>query len=107
MTKPAAKLVRDKIPEIIRQDGRVPVIRIIEGTTLVDALNTKLLEEHQEFLSAHDDKAKLEELADLMEVVFGLAKQFGATREDLLILADQKRDARGGFDQGYFFEGCQ
>lgn len=107
MTKPAAKLVRDKIPDIIRQDGRVPIVRVIEGTTLTEALNTKLFEEHQEFLAANDEKAKLEELADLMEVIFGLAKQFGATREEVLALGDSKRLARGGFEMGYFYEGCK
>src|ERR1035437_9736263 len=105
MSKVIAKLVRDKIPEVIRKDGREPIVRTISGEVLDVALNAKLIEEHKEFLAASDSKEKLEELADILEVVFGLTKKIGATKEDLFAVCDKKRAARGGFEQGVFFEG--
>lgn len=102
-----AKLVRDKIPEIIKQDGRVPIIRQISGDDLKTALAEKLQEEVQEFIGAKNDNEKLEELADILEVVFGLTKHLGFRQEDLLVLCTKKREARGGFENGVFYEGCK
>lgn len=101
------KLVRDKIPDIIRADGRKPIVSVVSGRSLADALNNKLVEEHQEFLAAADDRKKLEELADLLEVIFGLANQIGASKEELFKACDEKRSVRGGFMQGLFLEGYE
>lgn len=102
-----AKLVRDKIPEIIKQDGRVPLVRQIHGDDLKLALTEKLQEEVQEFIGAKNDSEKLEELADVLEVVFGITKHLGYSQEELMSLRAEKREARGGFDNGIFYEGCK
>lgn len=106
MTK-VAKLVRDKIPEIIKKDGRIPIVRQIHGDDLRLALTEKLQEEVQEFIGAKNDNEKLEELADILEVVFGLTKHLGVSQEEIMSLRTEKRDARGGFDNGVFYEGCK
>ena len=100
-----AKLVRDKIPDIIRQDGREPVVSTISGDELAEAMNLKLTEECQEFLSAHDNAARLEELADVLEVIFGITQQLGYSKQDLFDTCDAKRESRGGFTQGVFLKG--
>lgn len=100
-----AKLVRDKIPDIIRQDGREPVVSTISGAELAEALNRKLAEECQEFFAARDNAARLEELADVLEVIFGITQQIGYAKQDLFDACDAKRESRGGFTQGVFFAG--
>ncbi|HIF10131.1 MAG TPA: hypothetical protein EYQ81_10020 [Sneathiellales bacterium] len=57
------KLVRDKIPEIIRQHGREPKITVLTGDKLLNALNEKLVEEHGEYI----ESGELEELGDMVE----------------------------------------
>ena len=59
-------------------------------------LEAKLNEEVNEFL---EDK-NLEELADVMEVLFGLADNLGYSEKELLKARDKKREERGGFKEG-------
>lgn len=90
------KLVRDKIPGIIRSNGKSCEIKVVEGNERYKLLEDKLKEEVKEFL---EDK-NLEELADIMEVLFGLAENMGYTEEELIKLRYKKREERGGFKEG-------
>lgn len=92
------KLVRDKIPAIIRTKGEKPNIRILEEGEYTCLLEKKLDEEVEEF---HQDK-NLEELADILEVVFSLAENLGHSRKALLDACDRKRECRGGFSDRIF-----
>ena len=58
------KLVRDRIPEIIRADGREPEVRVLSATDYLAALNEKLLEEAHELKGA-EPESRLEEAADV------------------------------------------
>ena len=90
------KLVRDKISEIIKADGRECDIEIASKEQKYKLLEDKLQEGVNEFL---EDK-NLEELADVMEVLFGLAEALGYSEEQLLKVRDKKREERGGFKEG-------
>lgn len=90
------KLVRDSIPEIIKEAGKIPTIEIISGKLKEEYLEKKLGEEVNEYL---EDK-NLEELADIMEVLFGLADYLGYSEEELLNKRLEKKLARGGFKDG-------
>lgn len=94
------KLVRDKIPEVIRAAGKECETSIVSGKEKTVLLEKKLLEEVGEFLEAKN----LEELADVMEVLFGLAEDLGFCEEDLVKARNKKRDERGGFREGIFLE---
>ena len=87
------KLVRDKIPEIIAQQGESANIRILSDKAYTAALEQKLDEETAEL---HKEK-NLEEVADILEVVYALADDLGYTKEDLLQVYNQKHEKRGGF----------
>ena len=92
------KLVRDKIPQIITDQGEIPVIRILEKEEYTRCLEAKLDEEVGEF---HKEK-NLEELADILEVVFALAEDLGFTREELMEVYREKNRNRGGFRERIF-----
>lgn len=92
------KLVRDKIPAIIEQNGQVPVVRILGDAEYAYYLEQKLDEEVSEF---HKDK-NVEELADILEVVYALAENMGHTKEELLEACQKKHDERGGFRDRIF-----
>ena len=74
------KLVRDLIPEIINNTGKKCDFEIVHNNELTDRLEEKLKEEVNEYI---EDK-NIEELADIMEVLFGLAKNMGYTEEELI-----------------------
>lgn len=91
------KLVRDKIPEIIENQGEKANVRILDDSDYLKLLEMKLDEETGEY---HRDK-NLEELADILEVVFALADSIGS-REKLMEIYQKKHDARGGFEKRIF-----
>ena len=92
------KLVRDKIPEIIERQGKTPVIRVLEGEEYTCYLERKLDEEVGEF---HKDKT-LEELADILEVVYAQTENLGFTKENLHAIYEKKHEKRGGFQDRVF-----
>lgn len=90
------KLVRDKIPEIIENDGKQCEIVKAEGSELNSYLGKKLHEEVEEYIESKD----LEELADIMEVLYGLAHSLGYSEHDLNKCRGDKHNKRGGFNKG-------
>ena len=95
------KLVRDKIPEIIIADGKKPIIRILNNDEYLADLDKKLNEEIAEYQA---DKS-IEEMADVLEVLFAICEARGHSVEELLEVRDSKREKRGGFEQKIFWSG--
>lgn len=94
------KLVRDKIPEIIKATGKSADVHYAKKEDLLSLLETKLNEEVSEYL---EDK-NLGELADIMEVLFGLASLLGYSEEDLINKRNAKKEERGAFEKGIVLE---
>ncbi|MFF0481894.1 nucleoside triphosphate pyrophosphohydrolase [Streptomyces sp. NPDC004435] len=90
------KLVRDRIPEIIRDNGEEPVTYIADRKEYRQRLEAKLLEEVDEFLEA-DDEAKKGEAADVLEVLLALVAEIGVDPAQLEKIRCAKADERGGF----------
>ncbi len=86
------KLVRDKIPQIIASSGERPHTRILEREEYLCLLEAKLDEEVAEY---HRDK-NIEELADILEVLYALSEEYGG-KDELLRVCENKREERGGF----------
>ncbi|MFD4257583.1 hypothetical protein ACFWR9_08120 [Streptomyces sp. NPDC058534] len=95
-TRRVGKLVRDKIPEIIRRDGAEPVIYIAGPEEYRERLLEKLGEEYREVLEA-DDEAAPGELADLVEAALAYATLLGVSAEQLEEIRAAKQAERGGF----------
>ncbi|MFC9690706.1 hypothetical protein ACFTSF_19305 [Kribbella sp. NPDC056951] len=91
-----SKLVRDRIPELIRAHGETPTYYTADPAEYRNRLRTKLTEEVTEFLAATDEDAP-EELADILEVVYALAADLNLTQPDLDNLRHQKAADRGTF----------
>ena len=94
------KLVRDLIPEIIERDGKQGIYRKINGSELNKALVDKLSEEGEELLQ----EVNLEELADLLEIVYALIDLNNFEFEDVETIRKLKQEQRGAFSQGIFLE---
>ena len=91
MEKVYNKLVRDKIPEIIVGNGGEPFTRILDEDEYKVELETKLMEEYNEVLLATSEE-RVEELADMLEVITALAKLEGKSLEDVIEVKNKKCD---------------
>ena len=92
------KLVRDKIPEIIESQGQKANVRILDSQEYTHHLEQKLDEEVGEY---HKER-NLEELADILEVVYALAEAIGCSKEELQAVYEKKHTDRGGFRDRVF-----
>jgi predicted house-cleaning noncanonical NTP pyrophosphatase (MazG superfamily) len=100
----AGKLVRDRIPEIIRGDGLEPVITAAGPAEYAARLRDKLGEEVAEFLASD---GHLTELADILEVVYALAAAGGTGQAELEALRAAKAASNGAFTQRLVWHGNQ
>lgn len=95
------KLVRDKIPEIIKNNGANAVnTKILNDEEYLKALNTKLVEELNEYLSS----GEIEELADLEEVLRAILDAKNTSYSDFEEIRINKVNKRGAFKNKIFLE---
>lgn len=89
------KLVRDRIPEIIGKTGKNCSIEILNNIDYLLMLDKKLDEELAEY---HKDQ-NLEELADLLEVIYAATEARGYTINQLEEIRLKKQSERGAFKE--------
>lgn len=89
------KLIRDRIPEIIEASGKTCVTEMLSDEEYLKMIDAKLDEELAEY---HKDE-NLEELADLLEVIYAAAKARGYTLEELEKVRAEKAEKRGAFEK--------
>ena len=94
-TKTYNKLVRDRIPEIIEKSGKKYTVETLNDSDYLTMIDKKLDEELAEY---HKDQ-NIEELADLLEVIYAATKVRGYSIEDLEKVRVEKTEKRGGFDK--------
>jgi predicted house-cleaning noncanonical NTP pyrophosphatase (MazG superfamily) len=94
-----SKLVRDRIPDVIRESGREPEVTHVNGEKLRQALKAKLVEEALELKDAENVE---EELADVLEVVDAIIDNYGIDRSKLEAVRKEKYDRLGGFSCGHY-----
>jgi len=86
------KLVRDKIPEIIKKDGCIPLTHLANHEEYWIKLKEKLEEETQEFLKEDN----INELVDILEVIYAI-KDFKFKDKNLEEKRKNKEILRGKF----------
>lgn len=87
------KLVRDKIPEIIKQDGKLCIAEVLSDEEYLRRIDEKLDEELEEY---HKEQ-NVEELADLIEVIYAATIARGYSLEELEQVRQDKLEKRGAF----------
>ena len=97
------KLIRDNIPEIILSQGKTPTVSTLSELDYKQHLEKKLIEECNEAI-ASGTETRLEELADVLEVVRALCKLNGNTLEELEEVRAQKEIKNGAFNKRLFLE---
>lgn len=94
-TKVYNKLVRDRIPEIIEADGNICATEVLTAERYLEMLDAKLDEE----LTEYQESKFLEELADLLEVMWAVVQARGWTWDLLEQVRREKATQRGGFEK--------
>jgi|SRR3989338_26394 len=89
------KLVRDKINEIIEKEGKIAEIHIAAEPEYSQRLKEKLVEEVEEFLSTPN----VEELVDILEVIYALAELENLSPAQLERQRQKKANERGTFSK--------
>ena len=97
------KLVRDKIPQIIQADGKRPIIRTLSEEDYLQELDKKLNEEVVEYQAYKS----IEEMADVLEVLYAICEARGHSLEELEQVRKEKSDKRGAFKERIYWEGNQ
>ena len=98
MKKIYNKLVRDKIAQVIEQNGGKANTKILTEEEYLKELNKKLEEEVKEYLQS----VEVEELADIEEVVLALVKLKGVSADKFEEIRLQKVEKRGAFENKLF-----
>lgn len=92
------KLVRDKIPQKIQDNGEVAITETLDDERFLEELHKKLFEEAKEFV----EEDSVEELADLMEVIYAIARLRGIDLEVVEQVRQEKAQKRGAFEKRIF-----
>ncbi len=94
------KLVRDKIPETITKDNKKAVTKILNDEDYLIELNRKIQEEVKEYLESNS----IEELADIVEVIYGILEVKNISIEEFENVRKSKIQKRGAFKEKIFLE---
>ena len=87
------KLVRDKIPDIIKKNGDVPITHIASEKEFETKLHEKLREEIDEFLKEENE----DELADIFEVIDEICRYHGFSKKNIEKIQKKKAEYRCSF----------
>lgn len=96
------KLVRDRIPEVIKSAGKRYSSKILEQNDYIKELQKKAYEELDEYVNTDNKKDAIEELADLLEIIHALAENHGSSIVEVEEVRKQKAEKRGGFKERVF-----
>ncbi len=94
------KLVRDRIPEIIKSAGKKCETRILDESEFRTELKKKLLEEVNEFLESDE----ISEIADILEVLESIVIDSGNNLNEVYAIKETKKKNRGGFEKKIFLK---
>lgn len=103
-TKEYNKLVRDRIPEILQSKGLAAKIALANPADVEVLLLSKMQEELKEYVGADTSEHRLEELADILEIIHALSRRIGSDPKTLETIRAEKTEERGSFDEGYILE---
>ena len=87
------KLIRDKIPEHIKNKGGVPFTHIADEKEYWQKLKEKLSEEVEEFKKDEN----IEELADVFEVIDAVIDYKRFNKAEIETLKEKKAEEKGRF----------
>ena len=104
MEKIQNKLVRDNILDIIINDGKKPISRILDNEEYKYELKKKFNEELLELFEANNSNDIKSELSDILELLISYGNLNNISLNDIIAKADSKRLTNGSFNNKIFLE---
>jgi predicted house-cleaning noncanonical NTP pyrophosphatase (MazG superfamily) len=95
------KLIRDKIPQVIKASGDKYETRVMSKKEYEKELKKKLVEEAKELNEAPKEKLT-SEMADVLELLKSIADFYKIDFKSVVKKQVQKRKERGGFKKRLF-----
>ncbi len=92
------KAIRDKIPQIIKSSGKNCNVKKLDDSEFLIQLEKKLVEE----LTEYQDSKDVEELADILEIIYRISELKGVVPDELDKIKQEKALKRGKFDDNLF-----
>lgn len=92
------KAIRDKIPEIIKESEKNCNVKKLDNSEFLIQLEKKLAEE----LAEYQTSKNVEELADILEVIYRISELKGVVSDELDEIRQKKAEQRGKFDDNLF-----
>ena len=89
------KAIRDKIPEIIKESGKNCNVKKLDDSEFLVQLEKKLVEE----LAEYQESKNVEELADVLEVIYRISNLKGFDLDKARL---GKIEKRGKFEKNLF-----
>ena len=96
------KLIRDRIPEIIKEAGWLPTVRTLRKSEFLNAIKKKVFEEVEELIYSKNREGIIDEIVDIQELLDVLALEIGLSKPKVKKLQTAKRKKRGGFKKRLF-----
>lgn len=96
------KLIRDRLPAMMRADGLTVFDRRLDDQEFVARLRDKLVEEAREAAASETRAELVQELADLAEVIAALSSAAGVSAAEIEQARVEKHAERGGFGERVF-----
>lgn len=99
----AGKVVRDRIPQLVKEAGHDVAFREVTGDDRLRFLKQKIAAEALELQRA-DRGGEKEEIADVLEALEAFIEARKYSRDDLRRVKEAKQKRRGGFDRVWVVE---
>lgn len=96
------KLVRDLVPGILTDLGKIVTFKRLEDDELAKALKDKVIEEAYELNKADTELDIIDEIADVLTVLEAVAEHYDISWKTIIKYATSKCRAKGGFDNGCY-----
>lgn len=95
------KLIRDNIPDFMKEEGLIFKVERVSNQEVVPYVINKFLEELEEVIDEMiecEEDSLLEELSDLISVIFKIGSLYGIEKDAILDSEALKTDFSGGFE---------
>ena len=96
------KLVRDKVPSLVTKDGGSYTLKLLSPLEHQHEITKKMYEELDEYHAATSKEEAVEELADMVELIYAAVKLHDLSIEQFETIRLDKKKKKGGFEKGIY-----
>ena len=96
------KLVRDKIPYLVAKEGGSYSLKLLSPLEHQYEITKKMYEELNEYNVATTKEVAIEELVDMVELIYAAVKLHDLSIDEFEAIRLEKKKKKGGFEKGIY-----